>query len=44
MNAAVLADGGAAGARAAVRSYRQEVSRAAASPLQHSPLDRMMGR
>jgi NTE family protein len=49
MNAAVLADGftegGAAGARAALRSYWQEVSRAAAlSPLQRSPLDRMMGR
>jgi NTE family protein len=49
MNAAVLADGwtegGAAGARAALRTYWQEVSRAAAlSPLQRSPLDRMMGR
>jgi len=49
MNAAVLADGftkdGAAGARAALRAYWQEVSRAAAlSPLQRSPLDRMMGR
>ena len=49
MNAAVLADGftegGAAGARAALRSYWREVSRAAAlSPLQRSPLDRMMGR
>ena len=48
MNAAVLADGwaegGAAGARAARRAW-QEVSRAAAlSPLQRSPLDRMMGR
>jgi NTE family protein len=49
MNAAVLADGftdgGAAGARAALRAYWQAVSRAAAlSPLQRSPLDRMMGR
>ena len=49
MNAAVLADGwtdgGAAGARAALRTHWQEVSRAAAlSPLQRSPLDRMMGR
>src|SRR5262245_30532791 len=49
MNAALLADGwtegGAAGARAALRSYLQQVSRAAAlSPLQRSPLDRMMGR
>src|ERR1700729_1712249 len=49
MNAAVLADGwtegGAAGARAALRTYWQEVSRAAAMrPLQRSPLDRMMGR
>jgi NTE family protein len=49
MNAAVLADGwtdgGASGARAALRTYWQEVSRAAAlSPLQRSPLDRMMGR
>jgi NTE family protein len=48
MNAAVLADGwaegGAAGARAALRAYWQEVSRAAAlSPLQRSPLDGMMG-
>jgi NTE family protein len=49
MNAAVLADGwtedGAAGARAALRAFWHEVSRAAAlSPLQRSPLDRMMGR
>src|SRR6202034_70360 len=39
------AEGGTAGARTALRSYWQEVSRAAAmSPLQRSPLDRMMGR
>jgi NTE family protein len=49
MNAAVLADGwtegGAAGARAALDRYWQRVSRAAAfSPLQRSPLDRLMGR
>jgi NTE family protein len=49
MNAAVLADGwvqdGAAGARAALDSYWRRVSRAAAfSPLQRSPLDRLMGR
>jgi NTE family protein len=49
MNAAVLADGwtegGAEGARAALDTYWQKVSRAAAfSPLQRSPLDRMMGR
>jgi NTE family protein len=49
MNAAVLAhgfaEGGAAGARSALRAYWQAVSRAAAlSPLQRSPLDRMMGR
>ncbi len=49
MNAAVLADGwtegGAEGARAALDRYWQRVSRAAAfSPLQRSPLDRMMGR
>src|SRR6476659_9931269 len=38
-------EGGTAGARAALRAYWQEVSRAAAlSPLQRSPLDRMMGR
>jgi NTE family protein len=49
MNAAVLADGwtqdGAAGARAALDAYWRRVSRAAAfSPLQRSPLDRLMGR
>ena len=49
MNAAVLVDGwsrdGAAGARAALDAYWRRVSRAAAfSPLQRSPLERMMGR
>jgi NTE family protein len=49
MNAAVLADGwtqgGAEGARDALDRYWQRVSRAAAfSPLQRSPLDRLMGR
>ena len=49
MNAAVLADGwsmgGADGARAALEAYWRRVSRAAAfSPLQRSPLERMMGR
>jgi len=49
MNAAVLADGwtegGAKGARAALDKYWEKVSRAAAfSPLQRSPLDRLMGR
>jgi NTE family protein len=49
MNAAVLADGwtegGAEGARAALDKYWAKVSRAAAfSPLQRSPLDRLMGR
>ena len=49
MNAAVLADGwaagGAAGARAALEKYWRSVSRAAAfSPMQRSPLDRLMGR
>jgi NTE family protein len=49
MNAAVLADGwtqgGAEGARRALSDYWQRVSRAAAfSPLQRSPLDRLMGR
>jgi NTE family protein len=49
MNAAVLADGwtegGAQGARAALDKYWEKVSRAAAfSPLQRSPLDRLMGR
>src|ERR1700732_781166 len=37
--------GGADGARAALDKYWQRVSRAAAlSPLQRSPLDRLMGR
>ena len=49
MNAAVLADGwtmdGAAGARGALEKYWRRVSCAAAfSPLQRSPLDRLMGR
>src|SRR5215472_10221624 len=49
MNAAVLADGwtqgGAEGARRALDNYWQRVSRAATfSPLQRSPLDRLMGR
>ena len=49
MNAAVLADGwtdgGAEGARAALDKYWQRVARAAAfSPLQRSPLDRLMGQ
>jgi NTE family protein len=49
MNAAVLADGwlegGAEGARKALDRYWQRVSRAAAfSPLQRSPLDRLLGR
>ena len=49
MNAAILADGwlegGAEGARAALEEYWRQVSRAAAfSPLQRSPLDRLMGR
>lgn len=49
MNAAVLAggwaNGGAAGARAALDAYWARVSRAAAfSPLQRSPLDHLMGR
>ncbi|EIM24628.1 patatin-like phospholipase family protein [Microvirga lotononidis] len=49
MNAAVLADGwlegGAEGARDALDRYWDRVSRAAAfSPLQRSPLDRLMGR
>ncbi len=49
MNAAVLVDGwsrdGAAGARAALDAYWRRVSRAAAfSPLQRSPLERMLGR
>ncbi len=49
MNAAVLADGwaagGAQGARKALDEYWRRVSRAAAfSPLQRSPMDRLMGR
>src|SRR5262245_2928445 len=49
MNAAVLADGwtagGAQGAREALDKYWRRVSHAAAfSPLQRSPLDRIMGR
>jgi NTE family protein len=49
MNAAVLADGlaagGAAGAREALERYWRSVSRAAAfSPMQRSPLDRLMGK
>ena len=49
MNAALVADGwmegGAEGARAALDAYWQRVSKAAAfSPLQRSPLDRLMGR
>jgi NTE family protein len=49
MNAAVLADGwiekGAEGARCALEKYWQRVARAAAfSPLQRSPIDRLMGR
>jgi NTE family protein len=49
MNAAVLADGwtagSAEGARDALEQYWRRVSRAAAfSPLQRSPLDRLMGR
>ncbi len=49
MNAAVLAcgwtNGGATGAKAALEAYWERVSRAAAfSPLQRSPLDRLMGR
>jgi NTE family protein len=49
MNAAVLADGwtagGATGAREALEKYWRSVSRAAAfSPMQRSPLDRLMGK
>ena len=49
MNAALVADGwrrgGAEGARVALDAYWRRVSRAAAlSPLQRSPLDRLMGR
>ena len=49
MNAAVLADGwaeaGAQGARAALDAYWERVATAAAlSPLQRTPMDRMLGR
>lgn len=49
MNAALLVDGwvqgGPEGARATLQSYWQRVSQAAVfSPLQRSPLDRLMGR
>lgn len=49
MNAAVLADGwlkgGAQGARTALRAYWERVADAAQfSPLQRTPLDRMLGR
>ena len=49
MNAAVLADGwtrgGASGARAALEAYWERVASAAAfSPLQRTPLDRLLGR
>src|SRR5262245_6904 len=49
MNAAVLADGwaeaGADGARRALDSFWHRISKAAAlSPMQRSPLDRLMGR
>jgi len=49
MNAAVLADGwtqgGAAGARAALDAYWERVATAATfSPLQRTPLDRLLGR
>ena len=49
MNAALVADGwaqgGAEGARAVLETYWRRVSQAAAfSPLQRSPLDRLMGR
>src|SRR4051812_46167256 len=49
MNAALVADGwaqgGAEGARAVLEQYWRRVSKAAAfSPLQRSPLDRLMGR
>jgi NTE family protein len=49
MNAALVADGwtqgGAEGARVALETYWRRVSQAAAfSPLQRSPLDRLMGR
>ena len=49
MNAAVLADGwtegGASGARAALDAYWERVAKAAMfSPLQRTPLDRLLGR
>jgi NTE family protein len=49
MNAAVVADGwtkgGAPGARAALKAYWQRVAAAAVfSPLQRTPLDRLLGR
>jgi NTE family protein len=49
MNAALVADGwmqgGSEGARAALEAYWRRVSHAAAfSPMQRSPLDRLMGR
>jgi NTE family protein len=49
MNAAILADGwtagGARGAKEALEKYWRSVSKAAAfSPLQRSPLDRLLGR
>jgi NTE family protein len=49
MNAAVLvhgwSEGGAEGARSALTEYWKSISRAAAfSPLQRSPLDRLLGR
>jgi NTE family protein len=49
MNAALVADGwsqgGSEGAKAALDAYWRRVSRAAAfSPMQRSPLDRLMGR
>jgi NTE family protein len=49
MNAALVADGwtqgGAEGAKAALEAYWRRVSQAAAfSPLQRTPLDRLMGR
>src|SRR5215469_11676760 len=49
MNAAVLADGwikgGALGARVALAAYWERVAAAAAySPLQRTPLDRLLGR
>src|SRR5499426_4702247 len=49
MNAAVLAhgwiEGGASGARAALNAYWERVAATAAfSPLQRTPLDRLLGR